>query len=308
MKTKSIRVMALWAASLGAGSALVSCGKEAPPPSTVSAADKAADQKASADKSAADKAAADKAAADKAAADKVAAAKAAADKAAADNAAAQKAAAEKAAAVQAGADKAVADKAAADKAAADQAAAKAKAEASSLPTDLVETKAEISRTMSQVDVTMAKLEALSVATGDLDKPSEGALEATQSLETELNALKKRGDDMRERGAAYFETWEKQLAAMSTPEVVAIATKRKDELSAKYAEVLTAMQEGRAALDAYWGDMKAIRTAVDDGLTPETQKLLGPQVKAAKEKATALKSRAEIVSGMLNQVSLLYTKP
>lgn len=227
MRTTSIWVMTLWAAGLGAGSAIVGCTKESPPSPKVSAAEKAATQ--------------------------------------------------------------------------------AKAEAAALPTDLLETKAELSRAMAQIDVTMARLEALSTAKGDLDKPSEGALEAIQALENEIQAIRKRGEDMRNRGAAYFEAWEKQLAAMSTPEVVAIATKRKNELSAKYAEVLTAMQESRAALDAYWADMKVIRKAVDDDLTPETQRLLVSQVKAAKEKATTLKSRVEAASGMLDQVSLLYTK-
>jgi len=230
----------------------------------------------------------------------------AAETAAEQKAAADKAAAEKAAGEQGAADKAVAAKVAADKEAADKAAAQAKAEASALPTDMVETKAEITRTMAQLDLTMAKLEALSVATGDLDKPSKDALGAIEALEAEIKALKTRGDEMRNRGAAYFEAWEQQLAAMSTPEVVAVATKRKDELSKKYAEVLTAMQESRAALDAYWTDMKPIKAAVEDGLTPEKQKLLVPQVKSAKEKAATLKSRIETTFAKLNEVSLIYT--
>jgi hypothetical protein len=291
VKAKAIGVMALWVAGLSAASPIVGCRKEASP--TVSAAERAAEQKAAADKAAADQAAAVKAATDKAAADQAAAVKAATDKAAADRAAA---------------DKAAADKAAADKVAADKAAAHSKAEASALPTDLVEMKAEITRTMAQLDLTMAQLEALSTSTGDLDQPSEDALEAIQVLETETQALKARGDEMRNRGAAYFEAWEKQLAAMSTPDVVAVATKRKDELSASYAEVLTSMQESRAALDAYWADMKPIRSALDDGLTSETQELLATQVKAAKDKATTLKSRIEAMFAKVNQVSLIYTKP
>ena len=34
----------------------------------------------------------------------------------------------------------------------------------------------------------------------------------------MASIKKRADAMRDRGAAYFEAWEKQLAAMSTPGV------------------------------------------------------------------------------------------
>jgi chromosome segregation ATPase len=301
VKAKALGVMALWVAGLGAGSAILGCRKEASP--TTSAAEKAADQKTAADKAAADaaasKAALDKAAADKAAADKAAAAAAAA-KAAAD--------ADKAAAVKEAADQAVADKVAADKAAAEKAAAQATAEAAMLPPDLVETKAEISRTMAQLDLTMAQLEALAATTGDLEDPADKALEAMELLKAETDALQARGEEMRNRGAAYFEEWEKQLAAMSTPEVVAIAMKRKDELSAMYAELLTGMQESRVALDAFWADMKPIHDALDDGLTPESQKLLGPQVKTAKEKAATLKTRVEAMFAKVNQVSLIYSKP
>lgn len=292
MKAKSICVMALWVAGLGASSTMLGCGKETPP-----ASDAAAKEKAAAQKSAADKIAADKAAADKAAAEKAAAAKAGGDKAAADKAAADKAALEKAAA----------DKAAADKSAADKAAELAKAEAAALPPDLLEMKAEINGMTAQLDLTMARLDKLVAATGDLEKPSEEALAAIEALDAETKTLKGRGEQMRERGAAYFETWEKQLASMSTPEVAEIATKRKDELSAQYAAVLTSMQETGAAMELYWGDMTKIQKAVDDGLTPETHKLLATQVTAAREKATTLKSRIEATFTKIGLVSLIYMK-
>lgn len=268
MKLKSLCGMALCAAGLGAGSMLSGCAQETPPPTTVSAADKAKQQKTAEEQLAADKAAIEKAAAEKA----------------------------------------VAGKVAADKAAAEKTAQAAKTESAMLPADLVETKAEVARTLAQMDLTMAKLDTLSTAKGDLDDPSESALGAIATLESEIKSLQKRADEMRDRGAAYFEAWEKQLAAMSTPEVVAMATKRKEELSAKYSEVLTSMQEARSALDTYWAEMETIRKAIDDDLTPETQKALVGQVKSAKDKAAALKTRVEAAAAKLDQVSLLYTKP
>jgi uncharacterized coiled-coil DUF342 family protein len=209
---------------------------------------------------------------------------------------------------KAAADKAAADKVAAMKAAADKAAAdKAAAQATALPTDLVEAKAEITRATAQMDLTMAKLEALSTATGDLDKPSEEALKAIETLDNEMKTLKSRGEEMRDKGAAYFEKWEKQLSSMTTSEVKDIAAQRKDELAAKYTDVLTSMQESRAALDSYWTDMTAIQKVVDDGLTPEKQKLLVPQVTAAKEKAETLKDRVQATAAKLNDVGLIYKK-
>jgi len=297
MKANSIWMLTLGLACLGAGFVLPGCDKEPAKSSEVKAADQAAEQKAAADKAAADKAAADKAIADKAAA----------DKAAADKAAADKATAEKVAAAKAEGEKAAADQAAAAKAAADKAAGQASAEAAALPPDLLELQAEITRMKAQLDLTMVKLGALTSATGDLEKPKEDALAAIGSLETESQGLKKRGDEMRERGAAYFEAWEKQLAAMSTPAVAEIAAKRKDELAAKYTEVLTAMQETGSASVAFWTDMQSIKKALDEDLTPDAQKVLAPTVQAAQEKAATLKSRIDATFEKLSQVGLIYAK-
>jgi chromosome segregation ATPase len=205
------------------------------------------------------------------------------------------------------ADKAAAQKSASDLAAAEKAAAHAQAEKAALPPDLVEMQAEITRMTAQIDLTMAKLDTLSAATGDLEKPSESALAAIEALDAEAQVLKKRGEQMRDRGAAYFELWEKQLASISTPEVAEIAAKRKEELATKYADVLTAMQETRAAMDAYWSDMTALRKVIEEDLTPDSQKLLAPQVKAAKDKAMTLKSRIEETFAKLGEVSLIYAK-
>lgn len=307
MKAKSICVMALCVASLGASSAMLSCHDDSTQAAEAAAKEKAAAQKAAADKAAADKAAAAKVSADKTAADKAAADKAAADKAASDKAAADKAAADKAAADKAAADKAAADKAAADKAAADKAAELAKAEAAALPPDLLAMEAEVKQMTSQLDLTMAKLDTLCASTGDLDKPRRDAFAAIEALDAESQILKARGGEMRDRGAAYFEKWEKQLASMSTPEVAEIATKRKDELAAQYAQVLTAMQETGSSMDTYWADMQKIRTVVGEELTPEAHKALSGQVKTAKEKAATLKSRIETTFTKITQVSLIYLK-
>src|SRR6185295_6644356 len=118
---------------------------------------------------------------------------------AADNAASQKAVLDKAVADKALAAKAVADKAAADKAAAEKAAAQGKAVEGALPPDMVEMKAEIARMTAQIDVTMAKLDTLAAATGDLKDPSKDALAAIEALDVEAKSLKARGEQMRDRG-------------------------------------------------------------------------------------------------------------
>ena len=214
---------------------------------------------------------------------------------------------EKAAAEKAAAEKALSDKAATDKIAADKAAADDKAHAAALPADLDVMKSELAQTLSQIDMTIAKLEVLSVAT-DVKQPSKDVLASIDSLDASTQAIEKRAQDMRDRGASYFDAWETQLKSISTPEVAAIAAKRKDELAAAYTDVLTSMQESRAAFDPFWTEMQLIRKAVDDGLTPQGQTAFVAQVKSVKEMAATLKSRVETTSAKLNQVSVIYAMP
>jgi trimeric autotransporter adhesin len=234
---------------------------------------------------------------------------AAADKAAADKAAADKTAA---AVAKALADRDAADKAAADAAAAqtaaDKLAAQQKAEAGALPPDLVMMKAELSQGIYQTDIAIAKLEILSASTGDLDKPTEDALASIDALDKTTQSVMKRSADMRDRGAAYFDSWEQQLKTMSTPEVAAIAAKRKDELSAKYVEVLTNMQETRAAFDPFWADMKSIQDTLKGGINEDSAKALAPRIQAVKAKAVTVEERAAALAAKLNQIGVIYTQP
>jgi len=177
-----------------------------------------------------------------------------------------------------------------------------------LPPDLLTIKAEMMQASGQIDVTVAKLEILAASSAGFAKPAEDVVAAAKALETASDGLKQRAKDMRERGSAYFETWEKQLAAMSTPEVVERAKKRKDELSKQYADVLSAMQEARSAYDVFWTEIQATLKAIDEGLTADKVKLMAEPLAKKKKLAATLKDRIGALSAKLDQVGVLYTAP
>lgn len=182
------------------------------------------------------------------------------------------------------------------------------AKQAALPPELLQIKGEIAQAKAQVDMTIAKLEVLGASTGDLDKPSEEAVAAIESLGASTTVLKTRADDMRQRGATYFEAWEKQLAATSTPAVQALIAKRKDDLSKRYADVLTSMQQTRAAYDTFWNDLQGTVKAIDEGLNPDKVKLFAPTLAKLKEEAKTFKDRIDTTSTKLDQVAGLYTNP
>jgi len=180
--------------------------------------------------------------------------------------------------------------------------------AEALPPDLLTIKAELTQARGQIDLTVAKLEILAASAANFAKPAEDVVSAAKTLETASEGLTQRAKDMRERGAAYFEAWEKQLAAMSTPEIAARASKRKNELSKQYAEVLTAMQEARSAYDVFWTDLQATVKAIDDGLTEDKVKLMAEPVAKMKTQAGAVKERIATLSSVVDGVGVLYTTP
>jgi len=177
-----------------------------------------------------------------------------------------------------------------------------------LPPDVVQFKAEINQAAAQVDVVVSRLDALAGASTDLEKPHEEFNAALKGLETESAGLKKRADDMRQRGAGYFEAWEKGLASMTTPEVKDAALKRKAELSSKYTELLTAMQETRAAYDPLVAGLQELQKKLDDSLTVESIKALAPDVTKVKAGAKTLKDRIAIVLEKLGSVGGIYSQP
>ena len=187
-------------------------------------------------------------------------------------------------------------------------AVKAVAKDMPLPADMVEFKAEINRASAQIDVVVSRLDALVNASKDLEKPSEQYTAAVMALDTESAGLKKRADDMRERGTAYFEAWEKGIAAITTPEVKDLALQRKAELASKYTELLTAMQETRAAYDPFAAGLQAIQTKLDDSLTVESIKALAPDIAKAKTGAKSVKDRIGVVLDKLSNVGGIYARP
>lgn len=90
-------------------------------------------------------------------------------------------------------DKAAPAKTAAQKTAAEEAALDAKTAAATLPADLLQLKSQIGSAVAQIDVTTARLDVLSTATGNLKEPSKDAREAIEALDKESQSLKRRAE-------------------------------------------------------------------------------------------------------------------
>jgi hypothetical protein len=87
----------------------------------------------------------------------------------------------------------------------------------------------------------------------------------------------------------------------------VATKRKAELSKKYSEVLTAMQETRSAYDSFAAGLQSIRTSLDDDLSEDSLKKISPVVTKVKDGAKTVKDRAAATLQKLGEIGGIYTQ-
>lgn len=178
-----------------------------------------------------------------------------------------------------------------------------------LPADLVQFKADVEATRAQTDLTLGKLDALIATTaGDLTAPYKAFAEAVAKLDADRNVVLKRGADMKAKGAAYFEQWEKQLAAMGTPEVKELAEKRKADLAAKYTALLETTAATREMSDALFGRLKDVEKVLGNDLNAEGLKAIAPLVEKVKEARKPVKENVDAIMGRLEEISAVYSRP
>ena len=81
-----------------------------------------------------------------------------------------------------------------------------------------------------------------------------------------------------------------------------------DLQAKYTELLTAMQEARAAYDPFVAGLQGIQKKLDDSLTAASLKEVAPEITRVKEGAKSLKDRIATTLTKLGAVGAIYAQP
>ena len=88
---------------------------------------------------------------------------------------------------------------------------------------IAEFRDEIVNVKKEVDATMVALDKIvTTATTDPRKAFKDFDKAVPRIDDAAKTAKKRAEDMKERGQAYFAQWEKEMAAVNSPEVRKLA--------------------------------------------------------------------------------------
>lgn len=160
---------------------------------------------------------------------------------------------------------------------------------------IAEFRDEIVTIKKEVDNTMVALDKIvTTAATDPRKAFKDFDKAVPQIDDAAKKAKKRGEDIKARGQAYFQAWEKELASVNNPEIRQLAEERKVKLQATFGSIRTSMEPVRDQFNTWLADLNDLQKYLSNDLT------IGG-IDAAKELIGKAKAEGQGVQQSLDKV-------
>jgi hypothetical protein len=160
---------------------------------------------------------------------------------------------------------------------------------------IAEFRDEILNVKKEVDATMVALD--KVVTSASTDPRAAFKEfdkAVPRIDDAAKKAKKRAEDMKAKGAAYFKDWEQEMAAVNNPDIRKLAEERKAKLQASFDSIKGFMEPARDQFNTWLADLKDLQKYLSNDLT-----IAG--VDAAKELIAKTKTEGQGVQQTMDKV-------
>jgi hypothetical protein len=126
---------------------------------------------------------------------------------------------------------------------------------------------EITKASAAVNETVKCLDDIATtANTDPRKAFESFSQSLANLESAAAKARKRAQDMKERGQAYFAEWEQQLAQINNPEIKNLAMQQRAKLQATFENIKKVAEPLKAQFDPWLSDLKDLQKYLSNDLT------------------------------------------
>jgi hypothetical protein len=132
---------------------------------------------------------------------------------------------------------------------------------------IAEFRDEIVKGKNAIDVTMKSLSDIaSTANTDPRKAYEQFSKNVAKLESTAANIRKRAQNMKAQGEAYFKQWETELAQVNNQEVRKLADERKATLQKTFQSIRQVSEPLKAQFDPWMADLKDLKVFLGNDLT------------------------------------------
>ena len=160
---------------------------------------------------------------------------------------------------------------------------------------IAEFRDEILNVKKEVDGTLTALDkVVATATTDPRKAYQSFDKAVPRVDDAAKKAKKRAEDMKSKGQAYFKDWEKELAEVNNAEIRKLAQERKAKLQTTFDSIKSFMEPARDQFTTWLANLKDLQTYLNNDLT------IGG-IDAAKEHISKAKANGHAVQQSLDKV-------
>ncbi len=128
---------------------------------------------------------------------------------------------------------------------------------------------ESAKVRNQILLTMEALKRLTVKGVELRPQFEKFKAELVKMEGQAKIARDRAISMKEKGAASFQDWEREVTAINNPDIRKEAEKRYNKRKKSYDKIQKAMSEAKDELVPFMSDLNDIRKLLDSELTDAT---------------------------------------
>jgi hypothetical protein len=170
-------------------------------------------------------------------------------------------------------------------------------------TGLNNLRADVTAGKQQIETTMNSLMSLEKAGGGDLKPLYDTFQKElKSLESLASRARSHSQSMREKGTAFFKTWEEQLGTMTNPDIRKRSDERRNELNEQYTKLTDSMDVARQAYDKFSTDLTEIKNALGLDLSANGVKKLSKPFDVAGDHASELTKALDGVDKRLDALA------
>jgi hypothetical protein len=132
---------------------------------------------------------------------------------------------------------------------------------------IAEFRTEIVNGKKAIDETMKSLDQIAVsANTNPRKAFEQFSKSLANLESVAAKARKRGQEMKEQGQAYFKQWEQQMAQVQNPEIRRLAEQQKARLEATFDNIRKYTEPLKAQFDPWLSDLRDLNKYLSNDLS------------------------------------------
>jgi methyl-accepting chemotaxis protein len=166
---------------------------------------------------------------------------------------------------------------------------------------------DVAKIKTSVDESLKALDALvAAASTNPRKAYDSFAKTVDKVDDAAQDAKKKAEKMRERGAEFFNDWEKQLAELKNEEIRKLAAERRAKLQETFGNIKNGIEDAKTAFTPFLGDLKDLRTALASDLTVQGIESAKDVLKKTKTSGVEVQKNLDALVTELNTVAAAIT--